>query len=549
MSDAQQWDRETDVVVVGSGAAALSAALAASAAGARVVVMEKASVLGGTSAMSGAGTWIPANHHMLAAGMSDTPEEALTYLRATAPAGWHTEEDALWQAFVQQAPSALKFIEDNTPLKFELVHHPDLYVEAPGGKLSGRMVSPLPISRNILGIWRDRIRGSTMPQIFTYRELIVGSILSRPVRSLLAMAPTLLYRWLTRRVGKGNALITGLLRGCLDRGCEIMIGTAAERLVTEDASGGRVCGVEARAGAQPVRIRAHKGVVLATGGFEWDPDLRAQHFPGEVGLIASPRTNTGDGHKMAAAVGAELARMDQANIYACTVTTYEGERHGLPLNELYSPHCLLVNRYGKRFVNEGDPNVGVTLDTRDPVTGEPVHLPCWRIFDAQYAARHPVGMWFARRDRGWLRKSDSIAGLARAIALDPAALQATVERFNDFVRAGKDSDFNRGETEWERFYTGDDARLNGNGALGTIAKAPFYAAPYHRAILGTKGGPRTNERGQVLRADGSLIGGLYCAGIAMANPIGTKAVGAGTTIGPCLTWGYICGRNALRENA
>ena len=121
MSDAQQWDRETDVVVVGSGAAALSAALAASAAGARVVVMEKASVLGGTSAMSGAGTWIPANHHMLAAGMSDTPEEALTYLRATAPAGWHTEEDALWQAFVQQAPSALKFIEDNTPLKFELV--------------------------------------------------------------------------------------------------------------------------------------------------------------------------------------------------------------------------------------------------------------------------------------------------------------------------------------------------------------------------------------------------------------------------------------------
>src|SRR5579862_6581937 len=143
MSDAQQWDRETDVVVVGSGAAALSAALAASAAGARVVVMEKASVLGGTSAMSGAGTWIPANHHMLAAGMSDTPEEALAYLRATAPPGWHAEEDALWQAFVEQAPEALKFIEDNTPLEFELVHHPDLYVEAPGGKLSGRMVSPL----------------------------------------------------------------------------------------------------------------------------------------------------------------------------------------------------------------------------------------------------------------------------------------------------------------------------------------------------------------------------------------------------------------------
>ncbi len=548
MSAAQEWDRETDVVVVGSGAAALSAALSAATAGARVVVMEKASVLGGTSAMSGAGTWIPANHHMLAAGMSDTPQEALTYLRATAPEGWQEDEDALWQAFAEQAPDALRFIEDNTPLRFELVHHPDLYVEAPGGKLSGRMVSPLPISRNILGIWRDRIRSSTLPQIFTYRDLIVGSIVSKPVRTLLAMAPVLFYRLLTRRVGMGNALVTGLLRGCLDRGCEIMIGTAAERLVT-DADGGRIIGVEARAATQPIRVRALKGVVLATGGFDWDPVLRARHFPGEVGLIGSPRCNTGDGHRMAADVGAELARMDQANIYACTVTTYEGERHGLPLNELYSPHCLLVNRHGKRFVNEGDPNVGVTLDTRDPVTAEPIHLPCWRIFDAEYAAQNPVTMWFARRDLGWLRKSQSLTELARAIDLDPATLQATVERFNGFVRDGKDRDFNRGETAWEMFYTGDPARPNGNGALGTIAKAPFYAAPYHRAIIGTKGGPRTNERGQVLRADGSLIGGLYCAGIAMANPIGTKAVGAGTTIGPCLTWGYICGRNVVRENA
>lgn len=548
MSAAQQWDRETDVVVVGSGAAALSAALAAATAGARVVVMEKAPVLGGTSAMSGAGTWIPANHHMLAAGMSDTPQEALTYLRATAPEGWHADEDSLWRAFAEQAPHALKFIEDNTPLRFELVHHPDLYVEAPGGKLSGRMVSPLPISRNILGIWRDRIRSSTLPQIFTYRELIVGAIIGKPVRTLLAMAPTLAYRLLTRRVGMGNALVTGLLRGCLDRGCEIMIGTAAERLVT-DADGGRICGVEARADTQPIRMRALKGVVLATGGFDWDPVLRARHFPGEIGLIGSPRSNTGDGHRMAADVGAELARMDQANIYACTVTIYEGERHGLPLNELYSPHCLLVNRHGKRFVNEGDPNVGVTLDTRDPATGEPIHLPCWRIFDAQYAAQNPVTMWFARRDAGWLRKSNSLSELARAIDLDPATLQATVERFNGFVRDGKDRDFNRGETAWEMFYTGDPARPNGNGALGTIAKAPFYAAPYHRSIIGTKGGPRTNERGQVLRADGSLIGGLYCAGIAMANPIGTKAVGAGTTIGPCLTWGYICGRNVLLENA
>jgi 3-oxosteroid 1-dehydrogenase len=158
-------------------------------------------------------------------------------------------------------------------------------------------------------------------------------------------------------------------------------------------------------------------------------------------------------------------------------------------------------------------------------------------------------MRIGRKEPGWFRAEASIEALARRIALDPATLAATVARFNGFVAAGRDEDFHRGETAWEKFYTGDPARPDRNGALGTIAQPPFYAAPYHRAILVTKGGPRTNERGQVLRRDGSIIGGLYCAGVAMANPIGSKAVGAGTTIGPCLTWGYICARNLLRENA
>jgi hypothetical protein len=155
MGETRSWDREADIVVVGSGAAALAAALTASVGGASVVILEKSHVLGGTTAMSGAGTWVPANHHMLAAGMTDSQDEALTYLRATAPAGWQAEEDALWQSFVEHAPEMLAFVEANTPLQFELVHHPDLYVEAPGGKFRGRMVSPLPISRNLLGKWRN----------------------------------------------------------------------------------------------------------------------------------------------------------------------------------------------------------------------------------------------------------------------------------------------------------------------------------------------------------------------------------------------------------
>jgi len=539
----QARDREVDVVVVGTGAAGLCAALAAAAGGARVAVLEKAAVLGGTTAMSGAGTWIPANHHMLAAGLADSPDEALTYLRAVAPEGWAEAEEPLWREFVERAPETLRFLEAHTPLRFELVHHPDPYAEAPGGKAHGRMLSPRLISRNILGPWRDRIRPFTRGQLFTYSEMVVGPVLARPVPTLLRMAPVLAYRWLTRRVGMGGALATGLVRGCMDHGVEILAETQVTRLVMDGGPDGRgVAGVEAVSGGRPLVIRAVRGVVLATGGFEWDPEMRTRYFPGEVGLIGSPRTNTGDGQRMAAAAGAKLDRMDEALIYCCLPIRYEGQRHAVPITDVYSPHGILVNRTGRRFLNEGRPNLGVAIDERDPATGLPVHLPVWRVFDARYARRNPVAMLLGRLDRGWLRRAPSIAALAGMIGLDPAVLAEAVERFNGFARRGIDEDFHRGETVWEKFNTPDPGpESGGNGALGTIAVPPFYAAPYERAILATKGGPRTNTRGQVLREDGSAIGGLYCAGVAMANPIGSKAVGAGSTIGPCLTWGYICG--------
>jgi len=550
-SPTAEWDLETDVLVIGSGAAALSGALAAANGGARVLVIEKSDRLGGTTAMSGAGTWIPANRHMLAAGIEDSPETALTYLRATAPEGWAAEEEPLWRAMVEAAPDTLEFLERHTPLRFELVHHPDLYSEAPGGRERGRMVSPKAIALAEAGPWRRRIRGSTLPQLFTYREFLEGVKLSQSVPGFLKLVPRLLWRVIARRVGMGNALVTGLVAGCLAAGCEIRAETRARRLVTDGAAPteGRVVGVEAEAGGRHLRIRARRGVLIATGGFEWDEELRSRHFPGEVGLIGSPPTNTGDGHRMALEVGARLARMDQANIFPVAPTRYEGKRHALPFTELYFPHCILVNREGRRFTNEGGPNVGVEIDRRDPVSGLPVHLPAWRIFDANYARLNRYGMQLARRDPGYLRRAPSIETLAAMIDVDPATLAATVARFNGFARAGRDRDFQRGETAWERFYTDDYARGGGNGALGAIERPPYYATPYYRAILVTKGGPRTNERGQVLREDGSRIAGLYCAGVAMANPIGSKAVGAGTTIGPCLIWGHICGQHLLRENA
>ena len=522
-----------DVVVVGSGAAGLSAALAASVDGAKTIVLEKAHWLGGTTAMSAAGTWVPANHHMRAAGIADSPEETLTYLRSVSPPGWQETEDELWQALAENSAPMLRFVEDHTPLVFELVNHPDFYVEAPGGKLFGRMVSPTLISRYRLGRLWNRVRKSVKPQFFTYKEMVNG-VLKDPMRAVLKLGPSLVWRIIAGQVGLGNGLIVGLTRGCLDHGCTILLDANVKRLMVDTGS---VTGVEAKIDGDAVTIRARKGVVLATGGFDWSPDYMPKYFPG-IEIIGAPRTNTGDGQRMAAEVGAELAHMDQANIAPASFTRYEGHRHAQPLYETYAPHCILVNREGKRFVSEGSASLGAAIDERGP-DGKSRHIPAWRIFDSRYANR--LSAMYAAKDPAFVRTADTIEALAAKIALDPMTLKATVERFNGWSKEGVDRDFHRGETAWERHYTKDRA-------LATIEKGPFHAAPFLYASVGTKGGPRTNRHCQVLRRDESVIGGLYCAGIAMASPIGTKAVGAGTTIGPCLTFGYIAGKAIARRN-
>ena len=526
---------EADVIVVGSGAAGLSAALAAAHDGASVVVLEKSRWLGGTTAMSGAGTWVPGNHHMTAAGIEDSPEETLTYIRGAAPPGWQETEDELWQVLAEQSAPMLKFLEEQTPLRFELVNHPDLYAEAPGGRPFGRMVSVRPISRYRLGRLWNRVRPSVKTQLFTYRELVDG-VLKNPVRGALGMAHTLAWRLLAGQAGAGNGLVIGLARGCLDKGCRILLETPVTRLVME---GDAVAGVEATIAGGTRTVRARRGVVLATGGFDWNRSMMARHFPG-LDLTGAPATNTGDGHVMAAQAGAELAHMDQALISPATFTTYEGRRHAQPLLETYAPHVILVNRHARRFVSEGSPALGVAVDERGP-DGKPMHLPAWRIFDSRYAKAMTLSMHFGSKEQGFIRKADTIEALATQVGLDPQALRATVDRFNGWSKEGVDRDFHRGETVWERFYTKDRA-------LGTVEQGPFYAAPFLYVSLGTKGGARTNRHGQVLRPDGSVIGGLYCAGLAAASPIGTKAVGAGTTIGPFLTLGYVAGKAIARRN-
>jgi 3-oxosteroid 1-dehydrogenase len=534
-------DTETDALVLGSGAAGLTAALTAATAGLHVTVLEKSNRLGGTSAMSGAGTWIPANHHAASAGIADSPAEALTYIRAAAPEGWAATEDPLWQRLVDAAPAMLRFVEAHSPLRFALTPEPDPLRDLPGAKPRGRMLSPLPLSRWRAGRFAFRIQRSTIPELFTYHEAVETDLYHHPFRTARQLWPRLLWRLLTNTRGKGTALVTGLLRGCLDAGVRIETGARAVELLQDET--GRVTGAVVEQRGRRHRVLARRGVVIATGGFEWDAERLARHFPGGADYLGSPPGNTGDGHRMAEAAGAALARMDQATLTPSVPTRHEGHLMARPVPFHTEPNAIIVNRHARRFANELRFNIGESMDARDGA-GMPLHLPCWVISDARLLARLPPARWAARADAGWLRRADTIEALATAIGLDPAALAATVARYNAACAAGRDAEFGRPSAA-DAAASGDKRR---RGGLEPIAQAPFLAMPFNRSILGTKGGPRTNDAAEVLRPDGSVIAGLFAAGASSANPIGTRGVGTGTTIGPYMTWGYVAGLSLARRN-
>jgi len=537
MSETQTFD----IIVVGTGAAGLSAALRAAHLGAEVLVVEKSKLIGGTTAMSGGCIWAPNHHHQAALGVTDSRDDALDYIRAVSPDGWHNTEEPQWAAFVDTVPVMLKFVENHSPITFTPNRDPDPYAELTGGKPFGRNVAAAPLRAALAGAWKNRIRRPAINVELCYEEVVDTFFYAQPKRWALKFAPRLFWRRLLDKRTRGNALTIGLLRGCLDSGVTVWAETAAKKLTVTD---GRVTGLEVERGGTVIALDAAKGVILASGGFEWNAELMAEHFPGPVEWTASPDTNTGDGQRLAAEAGAQLDHMDQALIMGTTPVTYEGRLHGLPASDYFLPHSMIVNKRGQRFINEKQMNVGLAFDERDPETGEPVHLPAWRIYDGQFAAKYPHALPKKSVPSNHFR-ADSLAELAVEIGVDGPRLEQTAARFSAFAGTGIDRDFGRGASIWDT-NRGGDPNHKPNPTLGSIEQPPFYAMPFKASFLGTKGGARTDEKARALRPDGSVIEGLYAAGNVMANSFGSKGVGAGTTLGPCLTWGYIAGEDAAK---
>ncbi len=536
---------ETDIIILGCGAAGMTAALAAHEAGASVALIEKFDRIGGTAAISGGVIWVPNNPRQQAAGMSDSREEALAYFRALD----HGDlVDETLEAFVDQGPAALEFLEQAGAMQVALLDgYPDYYLDRPGAKPEGgRALDHDLFALTELGEWAEKITAieELKPMMLRETPLGGGTGIVEPEE-------------LQRRVGAqergfGQAMVGRLLKACLDRGIIPMLGVETKRLLHE---GDKITGIEAEQDGKPLTLTARRGVIITTGGFEWDEDKCQAFLRGPMDAPASPPTARGDGLALAMESGAKLGNMTQA-WWAPTLVTPDapwpgGETRAQPvLIERTVPHSIMVNRKAERFCNEAANYSALAgaFHAFDPQSYDYPNLPAWLIFDAQYVDRYPIGPRLPGQPvPDWVVRADSLEALAGELDLDGAALVATVERFNGHCAAGDDPDFERGTSAYDHFY-GDRTREGKAVTLGAIEQGPFYAVEIRMGLLGTNGGPRTDGSARILGHDGEPIPGLYGAGNAIACPTGGIYAGAGGTLGPALTFGYIAGRTAASAN-
>ncbi|MQA61517.1 MAG: 3-oxosteroid 1-dehydrogenase [Actinophytocola sp.] len=547
-------DDEFDVIVVGSGAAGMTAALAAAHLGLSVVVVEKAATFGGSTARSGGGVWVPDNEVLRAAGLEDSLDDARSYLHSII--GEHVDAERI-DTYLERGPEVVSFLLRNTPLRLQWVpHYSDYYPEAPGGRANGRSVEPSPFDGRRLGAELANLEPdygkAPLNVVVTQADYRWLNLLARhprgPVRVLRVGARWLKAKLLRQRLlGRGQALTAALRAGLQQAGVPVWLNTPLVELLED---GGRVTGVVVRReGAEKTEttLTAWRGVVLAAGGFEHNETMRKQYQREPIGTewTAGAKANTGDGIRAGQAIGGAVAFMADAWWGPSIPLT---GRTWFCLAERSLPGSIMVNDRAERFVNESAPYVEATHAMYGGEFGQGdgpgENIPTWIIFDQRYRNRYmfagvgprqPLpGRWFKS---GVVQRAKTIAELAGRIDVPAERLESTVARFNGFAREGSDEDFHRGESRYDHYY--GDPRNRPNPSLAPLEVAPFYAVKLVPGDLGTKGGLVTDARGRVLREDGTEIAGLYAAGNASAPVMGHTYAGPGATIGPAMVFGYL----------
>ena len=552
-----------DVIVVGSGAGAMSAAVVAADQGLSVLVIEKSDKYGGTSAISGGGIWIPNNHYFADKGGEDSYDKALTYLKASTDG---KIDEARLRAYLEYAPRMIHYLETRSRVRYAVAEkYPDYYQHLPGSLPGGRSLDPELFDTSLLGdefdnmrqpspttllmgciAWTARHAHKAMAREFGWRLMVLG----------LMLRYKLDFKWrrktkMDRRAALGASLIAALRRSLMDRNVPLWLNTDFRNLVVQD---GRVTGIQVLRDGQPMTLEARRGVIFGCGGFEQNQALREKYLPQPTRVAWSatpPGNNTGAALEASQAIGAATDLLDWA-WWAPTIHVPGEEKPRGIFAERAFPGAIVVNGHGRRFVNEAAPYLEFVDAMYREHQMDGKSIPAWVIFDAHYRFNYAMGPLMpaqvapdSRLRKEWLNtvywKADSLADLAKQIGVDPAGLEATVKRVNGFASSGVDSDFGRGGNVFDRYY--GDSNVKPNPCLAPISKGPFYAMRLDAGDIGTKGGLLTNANAQVMHENGQPIPGLYAIGNTSASVMGQSYPGAGGTLGPAMTFGYIAARH------
>jgi 3-oxosteroid 1-dehydrogenase len=547
-----EWDHEFDLVIVGSGAGGMAAALTAHDSGLSAVVIEKGGKYGGSTGISGGGIWIPNNPTLRARGHDDSRESIRRYLDLLT--GGRVPAARL-DAFVDNGPAAMELLGRSTWMRFFWVKgYADYHPEMEGGRPLGRSIEALPFDTRKLGEDERHQRPNSMKGPLglwitakDYHDLAMVKRTWRGRWASVVAAWRVSSNVVRRRhmATGGRALVARLRMALKDAGVPLWLRTPMTDLVTDE--GGAVTGVVARRDGATVRVRGRYGVLLATGGFDHNPDMRAEYLPegGQADFGMGARENTGDGILAGERLGAALDLMDDA-WWMPSVRHPAGAV--IPLvSERCIPPSIIVSSEGRRFTNESSPYVNFV---HDQLAGG--YVPAWFVMDAKARARYPFAQILPGApipkeyyEQGVAFEAAGIGELAGKIGVPAEVLAETVERFNRFAEAGKDEDFGRGDSAYDRYY-GDPTLKNPN--LDLIDRGPFHAFRIEVGDLGTKGGLVCDEHSRVLRADESVIDGLYATGNTSASVMGNEYAGPGATIGPAIVFGYIAARHAAARS-
>ena len=560
------WDEEVDVLVVGSGAGALTAALRAHDLGGRTLIIEKTDRYGGASAMGSCLLWIPNNHLMPSVGIEDSPEEAWDYLKETT-AGL-VSDDRL-QAYLDNSLAALEYLCEKTRAVFvPQPAYPDYYPVARGSKPGGRSIEPAHFDARRLGDeflnMRDQnlqmqVMGRLAMTALEAQAVLTGQPGSMGIffRLILKYALDIPFRFKSRRdrnCAMGNALIGMLRLSLMDRDVPLWLNTPARELIVEE---GRVVGASVEKDGRPLRVRARRGVILAAGGFEGNQAMREKHLPHptHTDWTCANAANTGEVIEMGQAIGAGVDLMDDA-WWGPVNRAPSDEFARITVIEKSLPGGMLVNRRGERFTNDAGPYIEIVKAMYASHSEESPCVPAYLVFDATFRKKYICGPmlqgsvqpdWMVQKlfKQQYVKKSNTLEGLARKVGFDAATLRATVAKVGEYARTGKDLDFGRGDNIYDCYY--GDSDVKPNPCLAPIETPPFYSIEIFPGELGTKGGLKVDASARVLTDSEDVIPGLYAVGNCSSSVMGNSYPGAGATIGPGAAFGFAAASDAMSD--